>query len=66
MRFKIATAKPYGVFQELDKEKKYFNFDEIRTQIEAETDRIAGKDKGIVDKPIKLTGINFDLVSVLV
>jgi hypothetical protein len=35
VRFKIATAKPYGVFQELDKEKKYFNFDEIRTQIEA-------------------------------
>lgn len=30
----LATAKPYGVFQELDKEKKYFNFDDIRTNIE--------------------------------
>jgi hypothetical protein len=53
-----ATSKPYGVFEELSKEKKYFNFDEIRTTIESETDKVAGSSKGIVDKPLKLTGIN--------
>ena len=25
--FDVATAKPYGVFEQLSKEKKYFDFD---------------------------------------
>jgi hypothetical protein len=29
-----ATIKPYGIFEELNKEKKYTNFDEIRKTIE--------------------------------
>lgn len=49
------TTKPYGIFEEVNKEKKYFNFDDIRKTIEEETDKIAGGNKGIVDKPLKLT-----------
>ena len=41
----------------MSKEKKYYNFDEIRTTIESETDKVAGTSKSIVDKPLKLTGI---------
>jgi hypothetical protein len=48
------NAKPYGVF-EVEKGKRYENFDEITKKIEAETDRIAGKSKMIVDDPILLT-----------
>lgn len=51
----LAKTKPYGIFEELNKEKKYFNFDDIRKAIEEETDKIAGGNKGIVDKPLKLT-----------
>lgn len=54
------TAKPYGVFEQLSKEKKYFDFDEIRRTIEAETDKVAGKDKGIVDIPLKLTVYSYE------
>jgi hypothetical protein len=31
----IATAKPYGIFEDVDKEKKYFDFDQIRQTIES-------------------------------
>ena len=61
-----ATAKPYGVFEQLDKEKKYYVFDEIRIAIEKETDRVAGGDKGIVDDPIKLTGTPIITLSILI
>ena len=44
------------MFQELNKEKKYYDFDEIRKAIESETDKVAGGNKGIVDLPLKLTG----------
>lgn len=30
----LATARPYGIFEQVDKDKKYFNFDEIRIMIE--------------------------------
>ena len=42
------------------KDKKFTSFDEIRIQIEKETDRIAGVDKGIVDDPIKLTVSSYE------
>ena len=42
------------------KDKKFTSFDEIRIQIEKETDRIAGVDKGIVDDPIKLTVYSYE------
>lgn len=36
------------------KDKKFTDFNEIRTEIENETNRIAGKNKGISSKPINL------------
>nr|CAD7199781.1 unnamed protein product [Timema douglasi] len=36
------------------KEKIYTNFDEIRKEIEAETDRMAGRNKGVCPEPISL------------
>lgn len=36
------------------KGKKYTNFDEIRGEIEAETDRVTGSNKGISNIPINL------------
>jgi dynamin 1-like protein len=36
------------------KNKIYSNFDEIRTEIENETDRMAGKNKAICPEPINL------------
>lgn len=35
-------------------ETKYFQFSDIRSEIAAETDRVAGKNKGISAKPIRL------------
>ena len=48
------AQKPYGVFAE-DPNTKYTDFDKIRAKIEELTDKVAGTNKGIVDKPIKLT-----------
>lgn len=48
------NQKPWSVFEEV-KDKKYSSFDEVRTTIEELTDKVAGKNKGIVDKPIVLT-----------
>ena len=36
------------------KGKKFTDFDEIRKEIEAETDRMTGSNKGISDIPINL------------
>ena len=36
------------------KGKKYTDFDEVRKEIEAETDRLTGKNKGISPIPINL------------
>jgi len=46
--------KPYGVFERY-KDKKFFNFDEIRDTINKLTDEVCGVSKGIVDSPIVLT-----------
>jgi vacuolar protein sorting-associated protein 1 len=48
------------VFEELNKEKKYTSFDDIRKTIEEETEKVAGGNKGIVDKPIKLTVYSYE------
>ena len=48
------THKPYGIFAE-EPNIKYTDFDKIRAKIEEFTDKVAGTNKGIVDKPIKLT-----------
>jgi dynamin 1-like protein len=49
----------------VDKEKKYFDFEEIRKTIETETDKIAGVNKGVIDDPIRLAGLPFALFSLL-
>jgi len=46
--------KPYAVFGD-DKDVKIYDFFEVRRRIETKTDEIAGKRKGIIDKPIILT-----------
>ncbi|KAI3660861.1 hypothetical protein MP638_006618 [Amoeboaphelidium occidentale] len=43
----------YGVFLH-QPEKKYYDFHRIRTEIEAETDRVTGNNKGISNIPINL------------
>ncbi len=48
------TTKPWGVFGEVQG-KKFTDFDKIREMIDALTDKVAGKKKGIVDTPITLT-----------
>jgi replication fork clamp-binding protein CrfC len=46
--------KPWAEF-DLDKGKKYYDFSQVRTKIEEFTDKVAGKNKGIVADPILLT-----------
>lgn len=48
------TEKPYGIFAE-EPGTKYTDFDKVRAKIEELTDKLAGNNKGIVNKPIKLT-----------
>lgn len=46
-------TKPWGIFEEIPG-KKFYDFNEVRNQINALTDKICGAKKGIVDKPIVL------------
>ena len=46
--------KPYGIFEKF-KDRKFYNFDEIRDMINKLTDEVCGASKGIVDSPIVLT-----------
>jgi len=46
--------KPYAVFDKY-KDKKFYNFEEVRDTISKLTDEVAGASKGIVDNPIILT-----------
>lgn len=48
------AAKPYGIFEKEDREKKYFTFQEIHNMIENVTEKVCGKNKAIVDIPIVL------------
>ena len=47
------VSKPFGVFEEI-KGEKFYDFDVIRTKIEELTDKEAGTNKNIIDKPIIL------------
>ncbi|OUZ99758.1 Dynamin central domain [Macleaya cordata] len=47
------TAEEYGEFLHLPK-KKFYDFSEIRKEIQAETEREAGGNKGVSDKQIRL------------
>ena len=46
--------KSYAVF-DIDKEKRYTDFNEVCQRIIDETNKVAGSATGIVDDPIKLT-----------
>lgn len=46
-------TKPWAVFDEIPG-KKFFDFTEVRTNINLVTDKVAGAKKNIVDKPIIL------------
>lgn len=46
------NAKPWAVFEEVGKDKKFFDFKEVRKTIDMLTDKVAGTTKNIVDKPI--------------
>lgn len=45
--------KEWGEFLHLPR-KPFFDFNEIRSEIERETDRVAGKNKGVIPQPITL------------
>lgn len=47
------SAKPYGYFEELPGEK-FYDFEVIKQKIEYLTDKVAGTNRNIVDKPIIL------------
>ena len=47
-------CKPWAVFPEEIPNQKFTDFKEVRHQIEVLTDKVCGKNKGIVDKPIIL------------
>lgn len=51
---KDQLQKPYGVFEEL-KDQKFEDFLKVKQTINELTDKVAGANKGIVDKPIILT-----------
>lgn len=57
--------KPYAVF-DIDKTKKYENFDQVRTQIEFLTDQVAGKRKKIVNDPITMTVYSNDVIDLTI
>lgn len=48
------NSKPWAIFSEEIPGKKWTNFQEVREQINALTDKVCGNNKGIVDKPIVL------------
>lgn len=50
---KISIFSEYGEFLHC-KGKKFSDFDEIRREIESETDRMTGSNKGISNIPINL------------
>lgn len=48
-----ASSKPFGYFEEI-KGEKFYDFDVIRKKIEELTDKEAGTNKNIIDRPIVL------------
>ena len=49
----IIIVSEYGEFLHC-KDKKFTNFDDIRKEIESETDKVTGSNKGISNIPINL------------
>lgn len=49
-----SSLKPWAVF-DAEKDKKYTNFNEVQDKIISLTDKEAGVNKGIIDKPIVMT-----------
>mmetsp|Transcript_62053 Transcript_62053/g.85626 ORF Transcript_62053/g.85626 Transcript_62053/m.85626 type:complete len:201 (-) Transcript_62053:1860-2462(-) len=47
-------TKPWAVFSEEIPNKKFFDMKEVKEQILVLTDKVAGQNRGIVDKPIVL------------
>jgi hypothetical protein len=50
----LETGEDYAVFHH-NPDKKFFDFNAVRLEIEAETDRLTGTNKGISEIPIVLT-----------
>jgi replication fork clamp-binding protein CrfC len=48
------VGNDYAIFQH-NPTKKFFDFNSVRLEIEVETDRVSGNDKGISGIPIVLT-----------
>eukprot|EP00300_Choanocystis_sp_HF-7_P010111 c16786_g1_i1.p1 GENE.c16786_g1_i1~~c16786_g1_i1.p1 ORF type:complete len:176 (-),score=43.08 c16786_g1_i1:13-540(-) len=48
-----AEGEEWGEFLHMEGHK-FFDFQDIRKEIEAETERVTGKNKGVSDKPIRL------------
>lgn len=57
LKHKLAAGEDFKPYAEFPKEgkTKYFDFDKAREKIMELTDKIAGKNKGIVDDPITMT-----------
>lgn len=53
LKHTITADKPWAVFKEI-KDKKFTDFKEVEQMISYLTDKVAGKNKGIVDEPIIL------------
>ena len=53
VRLESSSEQEYGEFLHA-KGKKFTDFDEIRDEIQSETDRVAGNGKGISNTPIRL------------
>lgn len=53
MVYQKDLAEPYGTFAELPNEK-FKDFSKVKESIELLTDKVCGKNKNIVDKPIIL------------
>jgi len=49
-----ANQKPYAIFEAM-KGKKIYDMNEVCQMIQKLTDKVAGKNKGIVDNPIVMT-----------
>ncbi|KAL4444748.1 hypothetical protein ABPG74_015956 [Tetrahymena malaccensis] len=57
--------KPYAIF-DVDKSKKWDNFDKVREQIDLLTDQVAGKRKKIINDPIILTIFSNDVIDLTI
>jgi dynamin 1-like protein len=53
LNHQATDIKPWGVFEEIPG-KKFYNFSEVRDNINMLTDKLCGAKKNIIDKPIVL------------